>query len=90
MEQRSLADAKLLASMAALATETIVIVEPLALARLLALAGYAGIDVHRAMLADKRKAVHVPGPNLHELVVEARALAPRLRRRATRSRGALR
>lgn len=67
-------DADLLAHAEAEAAATVVTIEPATLARLLVLAGYDGMAAHQAMVADRRELVEVMGPDLFELVREARAM----------------
>ncbi len=55
------------------ATAAVVTIDPATLARLLVLAGYDGMAAHHAMLAERRELVEVTGPDLLELVREARA-----------------
>ena len=66
-------NADLLDHVEAEAAAAVVTIEPATLARLLVLAGYDGMAAHHAMVADRRKLVEVTGPDLVELVREARA-----------------
>ena len=65
-------NADLLDHVEAEAAAAVVTIEPVTLARLLVLAGYDGMAAHHAMVADRRKLVEVTGPDLFELVWEAR------------------
>lgn len=70
-------DIELLATMQAASAAPVVTVPPATLARLLVIAGYEGKAAHHEMLMDRRAAVEVTGPNLLDLVREARAkMAP--------------
>jgi len=67
-------DAELLDHIQAEAVAAIVTIEPAMLAWLLVLAGYDGMAAHPAMLAERREVVEVTGPDLFNLVREARAM----------------
>ncbi len=69
-------DAELLDYIKAEAVAAVVTVAPATLARLLVIAGYEGKAAHHEMLKDRRAVVDVTGPDLLELVREARARMP--------------
>ncbi len=63
----------MLDAMEAASAAPVVTLSPATLARLLVIAGYEGKAAHHEMLMDRRAVVEVTGPDLLDLVREARA-----------------